>query len=97
MNKALYVSQYSNPDIVLQRAKKLYGSDVIIDYSTRANKKYMIQDPKTKEWIHFGQLPFFDYTKTGDEIKRLRFQQRNHKWARAPKYSPAFMSYFILW
>jgi hypothetical protein len=56
----------------------------------------MVQNPDNK-WIHFGQIPFDDYTKHGDDDRRKRFRDRNSKWANAKKYSPAWLSYHLLW
>lgn len=96
-NKLDEVKKYSDPEIVVKRALQLYGRDVDIRISTRKDKKYMIYDKKMGQYIHFGQLPYYDYTRHGDEIRRMKFQQRNHKWSYAPKYSSRFMSYFLLW
>ena len=38
-----------------------------------------------------------DFTKTNDEKKRKPFRNRNWRWAHAEKYSPAFLSYYLLW
>ena len=91
------LEQFSNPAIVYERAKRIYGPDVEIEYSTRKNKKYMLFNPNSGKWISFGQMGYKDYTKDGDEIRRKKFQQRNHKWASAPKYSASFNSYYLLW
>jgi hypothetical protein len=56
----------------------------------------MVQNPDNK-WVHFGQIPFNDYTKHGDDDRRKRFRVRNSKWANAKKYSPAWLSYHLLW
>ena len=47
--------------------------------------------------IHFGDLRFPDYTKTKDKQKRGNFRNRNKKWKDADKYSPAHLSYYLLW
>ena len=65
--------------------------------STRLNKKYMVRDPITSHWIHFGQLPYEDYTFHNDLIRRDNFKKRNASWAYAPVYSPASLSYYLLW
>lgn len=91
------IELYSNPKQVLKMAKKIYGNDVEIDYSTRKDKKYMIKNPETNKWVHFGQMNYEDYTKHKDKIRRNNFRQRNSKWADADEYSPAFMAYYILW
>ena len=38
-----------------------------------------------------------DYTKHGDEKRRDNFRKRNMKWAYARKYSPAWLSFYLLW
>ena len=96
-NKLIELKKYSNPEIVVQRAIKLYGKDVDIRVSTRKDKKYMIYDPKKRQWISFGQMGYEDYTKHGDEIRRMKFQIRNHRWAYSPKYSASFNTYYLLW
>jgi hypothetical protein len=98
-NKLVELRKYSNPEIVVQRAIKLYGKNVDIRVSSRKNKKYMIYDPKKRQFIHFGSFnpPMEDYTKHGDEIRRMKFQIRNNRFASANKYSPAFNTYYLLW
>lgn len=91
------IELYSNPEIVLKNAKKIYGNDVEIDYSTKKNKKYMIKNPNNNEWVHFGAMDYEDYTKHKDKKRREAFLVRNHKWADAPLYSPSFMAFYILW
>jgi hypothetical protein len=56
----------------------------------------MVQDPNGK-WIHFGAISYQDYTKHKDQERRERFRKRNHKWANAKIYSPAYLSYHLLW
>lgn len=97
MSKLEQIFPYSDPNIVFQRAKKLYGRDVKIEYSTRKDKKYMLYDPNKRKFFHFGQIGYQDYTKTGNEIQRLKFQMRNHRFASAPKYSASYNSYYLLW
>lgn len=97
MSKLEQIFPYSDPNIVFARAKQIFGRDVKIEYSTRKNKKYMLYDPNKREFIHFGQLPYEDYTRHRDEVRRMKFQIRNHEWSKAPKYSPRFLSYFLLW
>lgn len=88
---------YSNPKQVLKQAKKYIGKDVIIQQSTRKDKKYMILNPQTNKWIHFGQMGFEDYTQHKDLARRHRFRLRNARWKDAPMFSPAFLSYWLLW
>lgn len=89
--------EYSNPSIVRKMADEHGYKNDEIYLSTHKNKKYMIYDPYTNKMVHFGQFPFFDYTKHKDKIRRERFQRRNHKWADSELYSPANLSYYLLW
>ncbi len=91
------LEDFSNPDIVYGRAKKVYGEDVDIKPSTRNGKKYMLYNPNTNKWVHFGAYGYDDYTKHKNKIRRDKFLIRNHKWATSDKYYPAFMSYYLLW
>ena len=87
------INKYSNPSIVMKKAKELHLNP--IQLSTRKDKKYMVSDGK--KLIHFGQMGYEDYTKHNDENRRELFRKRNHKWATAEKYSPAWLSYYLLW
>lgn len=88
---------YSNPETVLKLAQKYYGDDVYITVSTRKDKKYMLLNPNTNKFIHFGLLPYEDYTYHKNLLRRNNFKNRNKKWANAEKYSPAYASYYLLW
>jgi hypothetical protein len=89
------IELFSNPKIVRKKAKKEYGLEVV--YSPRKNKKYRIVNPETNKYIDFGEMGYRDFTLTGDEERRRLFRLRNHRWKDAPKYSPAFLSYNLLW
>lgn len=56
----------------------------------------MIKTPEGQV-IHFGQWEMEDFTKHKDKERREKFKNRNKKWATATKWSPAFLSYYILW
>lgn len=92
--KLKLLKQISDPLEVQSRLKK-YGIDKVY-VSTRKDKKYMIKldDGKT---IHFGQMGYEDATKHKDKQRILNFKSRNAKWADSPKFSPAWISYHILW
>jgi hypothetical protein len=60
------IEDVSNPDVVLKRAKRLYGNDVQIYISTQ-RQKHMIINPITGKKIDFGSSLYQDYTKHGDE------------------------------
>lgn len=91
------IQDYSNPNKVFQNAKRIYGNDVKIKLSTRKDKKYMLLNPNNNKWIHFGQMGFFDFTKTNDNKRRQLFKIRNQKWAEQDLYTPGFLSYSLLW
>lgn len=96
MSKATKIQQYSNLDEVERNARKYLGNNVNLQVSTRKDKKYMIRDPQGKI-IHFGQMGYEDLTKHKDEKRRALFKKRNNKWKDSPKYSPAWLSYHLLW
>jgi len=94
MNKEKQLKLYSNILIVQKNAKKLGLNPVEI--STRKDKKYMTHDDQGHV-KHFGMMGYQDYTKTLDKDKRDSFRRRNHMWKDAPEYSPANLSYNLLW
>jgi hypothetical protein len=93
-NKSEQLKLYSNISRVQKQAKKLGLNPVEI--STRKDKKYMIMDDEG-DVKHFGLIPYQDYTKHQDKERRDAFRRRNHRWKDAPKYSPAYLSYYLLW
>lgn len=97
MTKRDELLKYSNPDKVLKLAKQIYGHNVNLAISTRKDKKYMIYDPDRERWIHFGYMGMEDYTKHNDDERREAFKNRNNKWSKMGKYSPAYMAYHLLW
>jgi hypothetical protein len=96
------LKKYSNPNTVLKKAKDEFGDDVIIKQSTKREKKYMIYDPNTNKWVHFGQLypPMEDFTKHQDLSRRDRYLKRatkiKGKWRKNP-YSSNNLSLYLLW
>ena len=91
------LEDYTTPSVVYKLAKKYYGSDVEIKPSTRNGKKYMLYNPHTDKWIHFGAYGYEDYTKHFDPKRREAFRVRNKKWSTQDKYTPGFASYYLLW
>ena len=89
------INKYSNPSIVMKKAKELHLNP--IQLSSRKDKKYMVLNPKKNKMVHFGFFGMEDYTKHKDEKRRELFRKRNHKWATAEKYSPAWLSYYLTW
>ena len=96
MDKYDELLQFSDPVIVRKKVDQYLGKDVQLYISTRPTKKYMIQRPDDK-WIHFGQMGYSDYTRTLNDTKRRLFRVRNAKWADAQKWTPAWLSYYLLW
>ena len=92
------IDRYSNPSMVQKIAHKLLGKEARIVISPRKDKKYRIYNPETNKYVDFGQMGYEDATKHKDlEKRRRRFRLRNAKWENAPKYSPAWLSYHLLW
>lgn len=91
------INRYSNPSTVQKLAHKLLGKEARIVISPRKNKKYRIYNPKTNKYVDFGQMLYEDYTKHKDEERRRKFKSRNARWENSPKYSPAWLSYNLLW
>ena len=92
---------YSNPEIVLKKAKKYLGHEVNITISTRKDKKYMIEKPNGR-WVHFGSFnpPMEDFTYHKNNIRRMNYLNRSSNikgdW-KLDKYSPNNLSRNILW
>jgi hypothetical protein len=74
------------------KARK-YG--LIVYPSSLKDKKYMIFHNGKR--VHFGQQGYDDYTMHHNEKRREAFRRRNHRWAKAPMYSPAWLSYHLAW
>ena len=93
------MADLSNKDYlnsVLNSLHKFYGEDVDLYFSSKKDKKFMVQDPNGK-WIHFGQKGFQDWHSHKDPIRRERFRNRNKKWANSEKWTPAHLAYYVLW
>ena len=92
-NKLKELRNYSDPEYVMQKAKMM-GLNPVHE-SSRKDKKYMVFDGRTM--VHFGQMGYEDATKHNDLDRINRFKKRNWKWQNSPKYSPAWLSWFLLW
>jgi hypothetical protein len=101
------LSDYSNFQTVLNRAKYYYGDKVLLLPSTRKTKKYMIYNPQTNKYVHFGAMGYIDYTKYIQiyDLKtankhRMRYLNRavhiKGDW-RDNSYSPNYLSMLLLW
>ena len=92
-NKLKELRNYSDPEYVMNKAK-LMGLNPVHE-SSRKDKKYMVFDGRTM--VHFGQMGYEDASKHNDIDRINRFKKRNWKWQNSPKYSPAWLSWFLLW
>jgi len=94
-----HLYKISNPKMVQQKAKKLYGKDAIIYKSSRPSKKYQILNPQGK-WIHFGDAKMEDYNYHQDAQRRKSYLARatgiKGKW-KEDHYSPNWLSLVLLW
>jgi hypothetical protein len=100
------LSDYSDYETVLYRARFYYGEDVKLLQSTRKTKKYMIYNPITNKFVHFGAMGYLDYTKYVQiyDIK-IANEHRSRYLKRALKikgnwmnpYSPNYLSMLLLW
>ena len=93
MNKLNELRQYSDPEYVMNKAQQL-GLNPVYP-SSQKKHKYMVFDGT--KMIHFGLLPYQDYTYHHDPIRLMKFKKRYWKWQYAPKYSPRFLSWTLLW
>jgi len=97
--KTNIIWKYSNPIKSQTLAYKYFGPNAKIYRSSRKNKKYMIQDSK-KRWVHFGQIPYEDFTKHRDTQRRHNYLTRSGRirgnW-KSRKYSANNLARKILW
>lgn len=94
VDKSDVIQLFSNPKIVQEKAKQ-YGLDVV--FSPRKDKKYRIVNPETNKYVDFGSMYYEDYTAHMSNDRLMKFRSRNRKWKDAKKYSPAWLSYNLLW
>jgi hypothetical protein len=91
--------EYSDPYISQAKAFDYLGKNAILYPSTKKDKKYMIRKPNGM-WVHFGQFPYEDYNRHGDENRRrlylLRTANMHGNWKNDP-YSANNLSRNILW
>lgn len=90
------IYKYSNPIDVQKKIFKLLGKEARIAYSPRKNKKYVIVNPETNKYIHFGEMGYEDITKHKNEKRRKRFRLKNARWANSEPYSASYLSYYAL-
>ena len=86
--------KYSDPEEVNRRADELYLPSPVHP-SSRKDKKYMIFDGT--RMVHFGQMGYEDATHHKNQKRIDNFRKRNRRWASAPNWTPAWLSYHLLW
>lgn len=101
MDKASEILKVSDPNKVAERAYLIFGKKHGEIYlSSRVNKKYMIINPHTNKFVHFGDMRYEDYTKHKDINRRDRYRQRASKikgdWM-FDYFSPNNLSISLLW
>jgi len=64
-------------------------------HSSRKDRKYMIIHNNKK--VHFGDPNYEDFTYHHDLKRREQFRQRNARWKNVEKFTPAWLSYHLLW
>ena len=93
------MDQYTNFTTVNKKFVKMgykkEGSE--LKQSTRKGKKYMVLNPTTKKWVHFGALGYEDYTVHKDKERRKKYHSRMGRFINADKYSPGYLSLVLLW
>ena len=94
INKYDNLYKISNPKIVQDKANKYYNN-IIVYKSDKPNKKYFIIHNNKN--IYFGSSNYEDYTYHKNNSRLLNFRKRNSYWKNEPMYSPAHLSYYLLW
>jgi len=91
---------WSNASIAKKNAIKYLGKNVLFEPSTKKGKKFMVFNPNTNKWIHFGALNYEDFTKHQDPIRRANYLKRTANmrgnW-KDDKYSANNLARNILW
>ena len=107
MNDNLNIARFnqlltvSNPTIVKKNLKKYIPKDTPeLFISNRKNKKYMILNPESNKFVHFGSLAYEDFTKHNDLQRQknyiIRASNIKGDW-RSDKFSPNNLSLYLLW
>jgi hypothetical protein len=73
-----------------------YDDIIYLDYANDGRHKYMVITSDGKK-IKFGNINYEDYLIHKDKKRRDNFRNRNKRFLNYDKYSPAQLSYNILW
>ena len=97
--KGIAILKFSDPLEAARKAKIYFGEPNRLHFSTRKDKKYMVQNEQGN-WIHFGAMGYEDFTKHMDENRRQAYLARSKNikgnW-KSDKYSPNNLAIHILW
>jgi len=100
VEKRKEVMEYSDPKKALENAIKYLKKDIVFSLSTKPKKKYMVMNPDTMKWTHFGEIGYEDFLKHQDPIRQKNYLKRtaNMKgnW-KNDKYSANNLAREILW
>ena len=93
------MDQFTNEKIVRKNFNKFgYKKDGSqLKPSTRNGKKWMVLDPNTGKWVHFGAMNYEDFTVHQDKERRKKYHSRMQRFKSAYKYSPGYLSLVLLW
>jgi len=93
------VKKYSNPAQVRKKAVAHGYDPSRLFISPLPHKKYMILTPEGRR-VHFGQIPYEDYTKHKDDTRRENYLRRSAgtrgDW-KNNRYAPNTLSRTLLW
>jgi len=94
------LSKWSNPEQVKKNAIKYFGKNVVLKVSNKKGKKYMLLNPNTDKYIHFGAVGYEDFTKHQDPKRRDNYLNRSASikgnW-KNDKYSANNLARELLW
>lgn len=91
------IRKYSDPEEVLRKGKEIFGPSFRLYYSKDKDKKYSVVDPSSGDVIDFGAMKYEDFTRHKDLDRRENFRSRNANWRNQRPYTPAYLSYHLLW
>ena len=94
------LKMYSDIEQVFKNAKHYLGDNVQLYVSTKSDKKFMVLNPDTNKFVHFGGMGYEDYTKHQDEQRKERYLKRalniKGRWKDDP-YSANWLAIKFLW
>ncbi len=90
----------SHPGRAQAAARRYLGTSAVLYLSTSGKHKYMVRNPATGGWVHFGHMDYEDFTHHRDLARRQRYLRRataiRGTWRRH-RYSPNQLAIHVLW